>query len=98
MKTAATTPRKLLAQALQIDYEQNRPPRLPKTTLQKSDRLTDDELGYAIRAIRMCLDLPSCNSGGRNLYALLDLYLRNPEARDQINAVIRGAGQPVFLD
>lgn len=96
MKTAAATPRKLLAQALQIDYELNRPPRLPKTTLQKSDQLTDAELGYATRVVRLCLDLPSCNSGGRNLYALLDLYLRNDAARDQINVLIRGAGQPVF--
>jgi len=88
--------RHLLAKALQIDLELEELPKLPKSSLQESDQLTDDELGYAIRAIRMCLDLPSCNSGGRNLYALLDLYLRDREAADRINAVIRGAGLPVF--
>lgn len=95
MKTAAATPRQLLAQALQIDIELDRLPKLPKTRLQNSDLLTTDEIKLAVRAVRLCLDLPSCNSGGRNLYDLLDLYLRNPEARGQINAVIRGAGHPV---
>jgi len=88
--------RHLLAKALQIDLELDEFPKLPKTILQKSDQLSYDEIELAVRAIRMCLDLPSCNSGGRNLYALLDLYLRNPEARGQINAVIRANGKPVY--
>ncbi len=96
MKTAAINPRKLLAQALQIDLELDSLPRLPKTTLQESDQLTDEEIDLVVRVVRMYFDLPSCNSGGRNLYELLDLYLRNSEARDQINGVIRAHGKPVF--
>lgn len=89
MKKPTTCPRNLLAQALQIDLDLPKLPKLPKIRLEDSDSLTDDEIEYAAEAVKLCFDLPSGNSGGRDLYALLKIYLRDPTSREQINQILR---------
>lgn len=91
MRKPATCPRQLLAQALQIDLDLDELPKLPKLRLEDSDRLTDDHIEYAAEAVKLCFDFPSGNSGGRDLYALLKVYLRDPVARAEINDVLAQA-------
>lgn len=91
MRKPSPCPRKLLAQALQIDLDLAELPKLPKLRLEDSDRLTDDHIEYAAEAVKLCFDFPSGNSGGRDLYALLKVYLRDPVARAEINDVICAA-------
>lgn len=57
-------------------------------TLADSDSLTRDQTEMATRMACVSLNSPSGNSGGRNLYELLDGYLRDSEIRDEINAIL----------
>ena len=93
MSTDNDRARKLLAQALQIDLDLPKPPKLPKTYLQDSDLLTDDDLELAVEAVKLCLNLPSGNSGDRNLYALFSCYFRDSDARSHINAALLERGK-----
>ena len=91
MRTDNDSARILLAKALQIDLNLPNLPKLPKTYLQQSDLLTDQDVELAVESLKLCLDLPSGNSGGRDLYRLLKTYLRDSEARAEINKILSTA-------
>ena len=95
MSNKTLTPRQLLAQALCIANGFEKLPKLPKTTLQKSDKLTRDDVMLGVDLLKIFYNFPSGNSGGRNLYDLMDLYLRDDVARERMNEVIRDHGKIV---
>jgi hypothetical protein len=64
-------------------------------TLADSDSLTRDQTEMATRMFCVTINSVSGNSGGRNLYELHDGYLRNPEIRDAINAILIKHGKAI---
>lgn len=77
-------------------YEQCPLPKMAEEVrLHKSEKLTREQVMIGTTAFILGMDLTSCNSGGRNVVELLDLYLRNSDARDEMNKVIVGHGREV---
>ena len=64
-------------------------------TLADSDSLTREQTEMATRMACVTLNSPSGNSGGRNLYELLDGYLRNPNIRNAINDILVSHGKVI---
>lgn len=94
--TTTTLARSKILEGLSIALD-GETPALPKQSfwLGDSDQLAREQVMTALLAFDLTLDLTSCNSGGRNLYEVLDLYLRNAEAREEINAVLRLHGKDI---
>ena len=90
--------RNMIHSAIRMLDEDGELPDLPDESfwLGNSDELTREQINAAVMAFALTLDLTSCNSGGRNLYELFYLYLRNPDARDSINDVLKAYGKPIF--
>lgn len=80
-------PRQLVAHALRAYFGE--PVSLPNVALQTSNQLTFEQVAIAVQLLKLYFNLPSGNSGGRNLYELLSIYLRDSEASEQINDVMR---------
>ena len=77
-------------------YEQCPLPKMANDVrLYESEKLTREQVMIGTMAFSLGMDLTSCNSGGRNVVELLDLYLRNSDARDEMNKVIVSYGREV---
>lgn len=64
--------------------------------LGQSDSLSRDHIMAGALAFVVALDITTGNTRDRNLYDLLDLYLRNEDARKEINEIIVAYGRVVF--
>ena len=86
-----------ILEALRIDAAGDPIPEFPdeKFHLGNTEALSHEQVRSGAYMLMCLYDLPSGNSGGRNLYELLDLYFRNNEARDQMNRVIKQFGRDV---
>lgn len=61
------------------------------------ERLEREQVRQGVRAMLFSLGIfHSGNSAGRDLYALVELYLLNPEATQALNEVLAKMGRPVI--
>jgi hypothetical protein len=60
--------------------------------LGNSEELTEEQIMMGCRAFVFALNLTSGSSGQRNIYDLLKVYLRNENAREEINIALTSRG------
>lgn len=60
------------------------------------DELSREQISQAVVIMATVLNLTSGNSGGRNLYALNELYMLNADVKDEINTVLAKYGAVIF--
>ena len=69
------------------------PPLKENPSLARSEEFTRDEIFNAVTVFMASLGLTTGNSAGRDLYALNELYLRDPGAREEINRILTALGR-----